>query len=88
MANTDLPLRNPPLSDHQPIIDELVGTIATGDVKQRLRILQRVTDLFMAGSRGYSDRQIALFDDVLQRLAADIEVKARAQTREPAGRRR
>jgi len=79
MANTDLPLRNPPLSDHQPIIDELVGTIATGDVKQRLRILQRVTDLFMAGSRGYSDRQIALFDDVLQRLAADIEVKARAR---------
>jgi uncharacterized protein (DUF2336 family) len=63
----------------QPIIDELVGTVATGDVKQRLRILQRVTDLFMAGSRGYSDQQVALFDDVLQQLSADIEVKARAR---------
>jgi hypothetical protein len=67
MANTDLPLQNPQLSNQQPIIDELVGTIATDDVKQRLRILQRVTDLFMAGSRGYSDRQIALFDDVRRR---------------------
>ena len=66
-------------AETQPIIDELVGTVATGDVKQRLRILQRVTDLFMAGSRGYSDQQIALFDDVLQRLSVDIEVKARAR---------
>jgi uncharacterized protein (DUF2336 family) len=61
------------------LIDELIGTIETGDVKQRLRVLQRVTDLFVAGSRGYSSQQIALFDDVLQRLARDIEVKARAK---------
>jgi uncharacterized protein (DUF2336 family) len=71
--NDDMPTGNPSL------IDELIGTVATGDVKQRLRVLQRVTDLFVAGSRGYSSRQIALFDDVLQRLAADIEVKARAR---------
>jgi uncharacterized protein (DUF2336 family) len=77
MADTDPSPQS--LADTQPIIDELVGTIAAGDVKQRLRILQRVTDLFMAGSRGYSDHQIALFDDVLQRLSADIEVKARAR---------
>ena len=63
-------------------IDDLISTVATGDVKERLRVLQRVTDMFVVGSRGYSGRQIALFDDVLQRLAADIEVKARAQLAE------
>ena len=46
--------------------------------KQRLRILERVADLFAAGSRGYSGDQVALFDDVLQKLSADIEVEARA----------
>ena len=35
--------------------------------------------MFAAGSRGYSSDQIALFDDVLQELAVDIEVKARAR---------
>ena len=53
--------------------------MATGGVKHRLRILQRITDLFVAGARGYSTEQIALFDDVLRELAADIEVKARAK---------
>jgi uncharacterized protein (DUF2336 family) len=61
------------------LIDQLIGTVATGSVAQRLKMLQRITDLFVAGSRGYSGQQIALFDDVLQRLAADIEVTARAQ---------
>jgi uncharacterized protein (DUF2336 family) len=74
---------NTALLDHgaanHSLIDELIGTVATGDVKQRLRVLQRVTDLFVAGSRGYSSQQIALFDDVLQRLVTDIEAKARAR---------
>ncbi len=61
------------------LIDELIGAVAGGDVGQRLRVLQRVTDLFVAGSRGFSDEQIGLFDDVMQQLAADIEVKARAR---------
>jgi len=68
-----------PPADSQSILDELISTVATGDVKQRLRILQRITDLFVAGSRGYSDQQVALFDDVLRELSADIEVKARAR---------
>lgn len=61
------------------LIDELIGTVATGNGKERMRVLQQVTDLFAAGSRGYSGEQVALFDDVLERLIADIEVKARAQ---------
>jgi uncharacterized protein (DUF2336 family) len=79
MPNSPLPPKDQALADSQSIIDELIATVATGGVKQRLRILQRVADLFVAGSRGYSDQQIALFDDVLQQLSADIEVKARAK---------
>jgi len=63
----------------QSLIDELVRVTESGDINERLRILQRVTDLFVAGSRGYSGPQIALFDDVLQKLVADIEAKARAK---------
>jgi uncharacterized protein (DUF2336 family) len=61
------------------LLDELIGVTATGGVSERLRILQRVTDLFVAGSRRYSGDQIALFDEILQELTADIEVKARAR---------
>jgi uncharacterized protein (DUF2336 family) len=61
------------------VIDELISTVATGSVNDRLRIVQRVSDLFVAGSRGYSHQQIELFDDVLQRMAIEIEVKARSK---------
>ena len=79
MADTVPSPQAQPFADQQAVIDELISTIATGDVKQRLRILQRITDLFMVGSRGYSDQQIALFDDVLQQLSVNIEVAARAR---------
>lgn len=67
------------LAEDRTLLDELIEAVATGEPKQRMRILQRVTDLFAAGSRNYSSEQIALFDDVLQQLAADIETKARAK---------
>ncbi len=67
-----------PAATHS-LIDELNEAVSTGGDAQRLRILERITDLFAAGSRGYTSDQIALFDDVLQELAADIEVQARAR---------
>ncbi|MEX2036303.1 MAG: DUF2336 domain-containing protein [Xanthobacteraceae bacterium] len=79
MPDTGLPDSSDIDAKSHSLIDELIGTVAAGSVNQRLRMLQRITDLFVAGSRGYSSQQIALFDDVLQRLAADIEVKARAK---------
>jgi len=66
-------------AETESLIDELNSVVKSGDAKQKRRILDRVTDLFAAGSRGYSGTQIALFDDVLQKLAADIEVAARAK---------
>jgi uncharacterized protein (DUF2336 family) len=67
------------MSEYASLIDELEATLATGNVQHRLKILQQVTDLFIAGSRRYSGAEIAVFDDVLTRLAAEIETKARAK---------
>src|SRR3569833_1260465 len=61
------------------LIDELNEAVANGDAKRRLRIMLRIADLFAAGARSYSSQQIAVFDDVLQQLAADIEKGARAE---------
>lgn len=69
----------PQCPEIQSLIDQLNVAMTAGGEDQRRRILERVTDLFAAGSRGYSGDQIALFDDVLQQLAAEIEVKARAR---------
>jgi uncharacterized protein (DUF2336 family) len=60
------------------LIPEIEDAIASGSVNQRLRALKRITDLFLASSDRYSREQIALFDDVLTRLASTIEVEARA----------
>ena len=67
------------LADSRSLLDELISPLATASTKHRLRIIDRVTDLFAAGSRSYSHDQIALFDDVLRQLCADIEVTARAK---------
>ena len=69
---------NPTPEVNRSLIDELINSVTNGNAKHRLRVLQRITDLFVAGSRRYSSEQIALFDDVLQQLSAEIEVKARA----------
>jgi uncharacterized protein (DUF2336 family) len=61
------------------LIDELNDAVAAGDAKRRLRIMLRIADLFAAGARNYSGQQIAVFDDVLQELTADIELGARAE---------
>ena len=64
--------------DTAALIDELNEAVALGTVGQRAKIIQRITDLFAAGSTDYSDAQIELFDDVLTRIAATIELSARA----------
>lgn len=61
------------------LIDELEDAISTGTEQRRLVALRRVSDLFIAGSSRYSSEQIALFDDVLLRLADQIEEEARVR---------
>ena len=57
-------------------ITELEHAIANGSSERRAQILQRITDLFVLGSSRFSDDDIALFDDVIGRLAAKIEQSA------------
>jgi len=61
------------------IIDELEDAIASGSPEKRHKALWQVMDLFMDGASRYSDDQIALFDDVILKLAAEIEAKARVK---------
>src|SRR3954468_20583135 len=60
------------------LLDELERAVSSGNHARRVDMLERMSDLFLAGSRRYSDSQLAVFDDVLVRLAAEIEVRARA----------
>jgi uncharacterized protein (DUF2336 family) len=60
------------------LINEVENAIATGSVERRNTALRRVTDLFLVGAEQYSDDEIALFDDVIIRLAAEIELSARS----------
>lgn len=69
-------------SGTQSLIDQLNAAMATGGEDQRQRILGRITDLFAVGANSYSDEQVALFDDVLQELVAEIEIKARTRLAE------
>jgi uncharacterized protein (DUF2336 family) len=57
------------------ILDQI--ETGAGSAKPRLELLQNVTDLFVAGSSRFSGAEIALFDDILMRLTAEIEVEAR-----------
>jgi uncharacterized protein (DUF2336 family) len=69
----------PEMPECGSILEELEAHLASGDVQHRVKVFQRVADLFLAGSRRYSGAEIALFDDVLTRLVAEIETEARAR---------
>ena len=60
------------------LLDELDDILARQDIGRRADALRRITDLFVAASGRYSDEQIALFDDVMGRLVAEIDTSARA----------
>jgi uncharacterized protein (DUF2336 family) len=60
------------------LLSEVEDAMASGSATRRGKIVRHVTDLFVVGSAQCSDREIELFDDVLIRLAVEIEVSARA----------
>jgi uncharacterized protein (DUF2336 family) len=79
LMETRASIAMPESSGIRSLLDELEANLASGNVQHRLKILQRVTDLFLAGSNHYSGAEIELFDDVLMRLVAEIETEARAR---------
>ena len=64
---------------HCPIsfMADVEAAIAHGSSARRAEMLHRVTDLFIGQSPQYSDAEIALFDDVINLLAGEIETAAR-----------
>ncbi|HEX2654978.1 MAG TPA: DUF2336 domain-containing protein [Xanthobacteraceae bacterium] len=66
-------------SAYSSLISDLEHAISHGSAQHRAETLMHVTDLFITGSGKYSDDQIEIFDDVIGRLAAAIEAKARVK---------
>jgi uncharacterized protein (DUF2336 family) len=62
-----------------PLLDELEAALASGTNTRRIQMLTRITDLFVGGATRYSEHQVGVFDDVMVRLVAAIEAKARAK---------
>jgi uncharacterized protein (DUF2336 family) len=62
----------------QDVIDLLEDAFARRDVGRRAEMLQRVTDLFVTAASRHSPDQVALFDEVMGRLVAELETSARA----------
>ena len=63
----------------ESLIRDLEDAIASGSADKRVDALRRVTDLFVAGAGRYTEQHVALFDDVIDRLAREIEVDVKAE---------
>lgn len=67
------------MSEQTSLIADLEETVADSSSTRRTVLLGRITDLFLNGDVHYTDEQIALFDDVLTRLIADLEQSAKRE---------
>lgn len=66
------------MDGNRQLVADIERAISDHSVSRRAESLQHVTDLFVLRAADYSEEQIALFDDVISRLAAEIEASARA----------
>ncbi len=82
-AATDMPVcaRDPvtvrPMGAEFSLVGEIDSALAHGSPGRRAEMLRHVTDLFIDEADELSDQQVELFDDVIMRLAAEIEQSAR-----------
>ena len=60
------------------LLSEVEDAMASGSTTRRGKLVRHVTDLFIVGAPQCGEQEIALFDDVLVRLAVEIEISARA----------
>jgi uncharacterized protein (DUF2336 family) len=61
------------------LILDLETAILRGPTAKREEALRRITDLFFAGAEAFDENQIALFDDIISRLARAIEAATRIE---------
>jgi uncharacterized protein (DUF2336 family) len=62
----------------ESLIEQLEQAIGNREMGRRVDVLRRITDLFVAGSNELDDEQVALFDEVMSRLATEVDSSARA----------
>jgi len=66
------------MTAHHTLITELEHAISHGTPQRRAEMLLQITDIFIRGSVRFSDDEIGLFDDLITRLAREIEVSVRS----------
>jgi uncharacterized protein (DUF2336 family) len=67
------------MADRDSLILELEAAIAHGSSAKRADTLRQLTDLFTGRAEQLSESHVELFDDVIVRLAGEIETKARVE---------
>ncbi len=60
----------------ESLIAELDSALDKSTVEWRVSALRRITDLFVAGAARYRQEHVALYDAVLSRLAAKVELRS------------
>ena len=61
------------------LLPELEDVVQHGSAEKRAETLRRITTLFLDGASNFNDHHVALFDDVIGYLIAEIEAKALAE---------
>ncbi|MGH6725393.1 MAG: DUF2336 domain-containing protein [Pseudolabrys sp.] len=61
------------------LLPELEAVVQHGSAEKRAATLRRITGLFLDGAVNFKDEHVALFDDVIGCLIAEIEGKALAE---------
>jgi hypothetical protein len=67
------------MAGNPSLISELEDAMASSSDNRRNETLRQVTDLFLGGAPKYSEPQVAVFDDVIGRLAKDADVSTKAE---------
>jgi hypothetical protein len=62
-------------AQQNPIAD-LEDVLASMEIGRRAEAFRRVADLFASGATHFSGDQLALFDDIMSRLIAEIDRSA------------
>ena len=61
------------------LLPELEEVVQHGSAEKRAETLRRITTLFLDGAPAYTERYVALFDDVIGYLIAEVEQKELAE---------
>lgn len=64
------------------LVSEVENAVGSGDSARRIETLRRVTDLFVEQAAHLADLHVAVFDEVILRLARGIEFRARVELSE------